>query len=737
MNAKKIMGAVLVALLAVTAFAGAGAAADTLDLGSVPAYTAFSNVQLNGVVLAGDYAAADGSVITTYGTGTAAYFAENEEAYGKVYTGTATSSSGVVSVKFILVAPTAPVTALSGGISIIGQTVTVGIAQGAVYTVGGLYSSTSVVFIDEDGVIYTGPNSGSPATNFPFTAGKWGVAANLTGATGVSGVQIIGLPYYFTVSETDAIISSVKDTVNIGQSIVINVLVPGATYVDVFFDGKVEYDETKPQAGVTYNTGDDFVTVALGIDGRGSVAFKANIDGETTFTLDTTQYEDAEVTVTIAKGVITAAADEDSFFVGNPIYLSGTSTAGKGLNFYIEGQNFLFTKINVPAGDIEWNGENWNVKIDAAGIKDANGKTLIAGTYPVIVSLANEPTISATTTALAAGVKETVMGSTYATAAITLTQPFITGVEAPAVVVQGDIYKITGTAYAAKNVKLYVFGTNYFAFQPTTTDKNEQFEFDLLSAGITKDMAVGTYFYLIQHPMKDTLFNVWTNESAVLGETTFGDFYYAATEDATRPVGANAGNNALDNFVFNAFKRGTNFAAQALLEEIAGQNIDDIFVQGTFEVEAKKVEINPIPAEVAKGTALTVTGYTNSGEGVEVIVNVLSGKFGATVKGDENAALFLTEKAVTKEDGTFEAKIDTSKLELGSYIVTVELDGNQYDTAAVAIVAASEPVTPPADDEPVTPPADDEPVVPETPGFGALAALAGLGAVAVLLLRRE
>ena len=68
------------------------------------------------------------------------------------------------------------------------------------------------------------------------------------------------------------------------------------------------------------------------------------------------------------------------------------------------------------------------------------------------------------------------------------------------------------------------------------------------------------------------------------------------------------------------------------------------------------VTINPIPAEVAKGTALTVSGKTNSGKGVEVIVNVLAGKFGATVKGDENSATFLTAKAVTEEDGTFEAK---------------------------------------------------------------------------------
>ena len=210
----------------------------------------------------------------------------------------------------------------------------------------------------------------------------------------------------------------------------------------------------------------------------------------------------------------------------------------------------------------------------------------------------------------------------------------------------------------------------------------------------------------------------------------YADFFYAAT---AQPKVDNS------TFIFNAYERGTNYAAQALLEEISGQNIDDIFVQGTFEVEAQKLTINPIPAQVAKGSALTVSGTSNCGEGTEVIVNVLEGTFGATIKGDENAATFLTQKAVTKADGTWEAAIDTTKLKTGTYTVTVELNGVMYDSEAVEIVEKA-PVTPPADDKPdtpVTPPADDKPTEPETPGFGALAALAGLGAVAVLLLRRE
>ena len=730
MNAKKIMGAVLVALLAAALFVGAGAA-DDVDMGIFTTYTDLASTTLpstsslssSGFVGGETFFAADGTSVSLVKKGSEVYFAVDGDALNKQY-----SAYGIT---FKLVAPTAVVAALDGnGVNFIGHTVSEDVANAATTTypvVTAAFSTAQVVFIDEDGVRY----SAQPT----FTAGKWGVAANLTGQSGlVTSAAIMGQTYYFTVSDVSSSITAAKDTVNIGNSIVINVYLPGQTHATIEYDtdkvtlipNQEDYD-SEPQT--------DQVKILLGLDGTGSIAFKADTNGKATFKL---VGEDAKVTVTIEKGVITAVADADSFFVGNPILLSGTTTAGDKLYFYIEGQNFPFTYINPSAftGDKlkVANGE-WTVEIDSTQVTvstAAGVKTLIAGTYPVIVSIANPADyVPATDGTL----KEYAMSKTYGTAAITLTQPFITGVDVPGIVVQGTEYKITGTAYATENVKLYIFGTNYFYVDNDFGFEEEQFEFTL-PAGLTNGMAVGTYFYLIQHPMKDQVFNVWNGSVTIAADEyaggssgAFADFYYAATQDP----------EVDGTFIFNAFTRGTNYAAQALLEEIAGQNIDDIFVQGVFEVEAQKLTINPIPAEVAKGTALTISGYTNSGEGVEVIVNVLAGKFGATVKGDENAALFLTAKAVTKEDGTFEATIDTSKLELGNYIVTVEIDGTQYDSAAVAIVDKA-PVTPPADDKPdtpVTPPADDKPTEPETPGFGALAALAGLGAVAVLLLRRE
>ena len=742
MNAKKIMGAVLVALLAAALFTGAAAADDLIDIGPVTTYTDLNGASFTVTTSASGtitvtpfapgqtYIAADGTPVSIIDDGSYLYFANEGDALNKKY-----SAYGIT---FTLVAPTASVVALDGnGVNMIGQTVSPTLAATGlnfIYTFAGTpytYSagSSDFVFIDKNGVKY----DTKPTT---FSAGEWGVAASLSGKGNViPTAPVFGQVYYFTVAKTDASLSAVKDAVNVGETIVLKIQYPGQTVATVSYDVN-DVKVIDDQIGVTDNTGT--VDVVLGMDGTASVAFKALEKGNTKFTL--TAPGNPKVTVEIKKGEITAVADEASYFTGNAIKLSGTTSAGSKLFFYIEGTNFPLTQINSDSwlvqffaadGDLEVENGKWTAAIDST-LRYTSGQKLVAGTYSVIVSTYDLATEGQKTDMSA---KETIMDAVYGVAAVTLTQPFIENVKANAVAIQELEYEVTGTAYAAEGIRYYIFGTNYFLAGDADYDEDEEtFEFSL-TATQTKNMDPGVYFYLIQHPMGDKLFNVW-NGTVTADDAAFGpavakdaDFHYAATAN---PKVQNA------TFIFNAFERGTNFAAQALLDEIAGQNIDDWFVKGTFEVAPQKLTINPIPAEVAKGSALTVSGTSNCGEGTEVIVNVLEGQFGATVKGDENAATFLTQKAVTKADGTWEAAIDTSKLKTGTYTVTVELNGVMFDSENVNIVDAA-PVTPvdpvdPVDPKPVDP---VTPTEPETPGFGALAALAGLGAVAVLLLRRE
>ena len=743
MNAKKIMGAVLVALLAAALFVGAGAAEET----AVGTAYLYQTSAVTGAA-AGTYTCGDAAVtITTSGAGAKVIPVDLDKF---VNGGKYSNGTHYIVVKF----PNVEFTAVGG------TTVTYdAMANGLI---AGQYINITPVVAAAPGaqvvkyILYD--PSGNP-TNFESGDSQWQNGnLNLTiSQKGVYQIQAVldttgsdaqimpanllyGQKYSFTVYSAEPTITASVDSVIVNNFITVSITgVPGHV-INVTAPG-FAIDALNQVAGtsVLSSFNGDQVNVTLPNTGKAVVYLKALGDTgkKTIIAQDLNTGKKVKADVKIVKGEITAQADADSFFTGNPIALSGTTTAGSKLYFYIEGTNFPFSQIGV-AGDattdikeaLEVDNGKWTIELNSGAINSTNGKKLVAGTYTVVVSNFNNETDSIPT---GMSLKEAVMDVTYGTAAVTLTQPFLTGIEAAAVAIQETDYTITGTAYSAEYVYLYVFGTNYFGAQIVATDDDETFEFEI-DKTVTKDMAPGTYFYLIQHPMNDGKFNVWEGKSHAAAAAvpiagtgaTAGAFYYAAT-------GATA-----TSFAFDVWERGTNYAAQALLEEIAGQNIDDIFVQGTFEVEAQKLTINPIQAEVAQGEKLAVSGTSNSGEGVEVIVNVLAGTFGATIKGDENSATFLTQKAVTNEDGTFEAAIDTSKLEIGNYIVTVELNGQMYDSAAVEIVAAADkPDTPDTPDVPDTPDTPDTPTEPETPGFGALAALAGLGAVAVLLLRRE
>ena len=735
MNAKKIMGAVLVALLAAALFVGAGAAAEEEGLGTVFLY----QKGLDPTVYDGTYSCGDSTVIIDNGV------VSTTDVKAFVNGGKYTTGSQYVIVKL----PNAGFTAVGETEDDEYDAMAEGLVSGqavtfqAVPEAEGNFVFDKIVIFNPKGepTVFTDVGDGELALDTVASANAFPVKgtykiqaifnktqSDLAGITPASYLE--GKLYEFTVFSAEGELSASADTVIVNNAITVTITgAPGATFV-LDTAGKFIFDEENQPAGV-----EDLGQIVLPNDGKVTIYLIAGTDdGKQTITLynaDETKKIDS-VIVTIVEGTITAVSEEDSYFVGNPIKISGTTTAGTPLFFYLEGTNLKFGEISVETYEetAEYNADGtWSVELDSAisqAIGNGEYKPLVAGTYTVLVA-----------TESGLDTKKELMEGAYATVAVTLKQPFLTDIKAAAVAIQGSEYKVTGIAEAAKEVRLYVFGTNFFvAFQDKGLEDGAfEFKFDIIDeADEDGYMAPGTYFYLIQHPMNDGNFNVWNGTGFGDWEElgTDGNFYYAATNAAGDVEFVD------DALVFNVWKRGTNYAAQALLEEIAGQNIDDTFVQGTFEVEAQKLVINPIPAEVTKGSKLAVSGTTNSGEGVEVIVNVLAGTFGATVKGDENGAIFITQKAVTNEDGTFEAAIDTSKLPLGNYIVTVEIDATPYDSAAVKIVDA-EPVTPvdpvdPVDPKPVDP---VTPTEPETPGFGALAALAGLGAVAVLLLRRE
>ena len=731
MNAKKIMGAVLVALLAAALFVGAGAAAATPANGdTVFVYELVSKV---------DGAAPTGTWAHANGVDTLVFTEVDTDVYAivgdKIVEGTYTKGAGDDAVSITVKYPTA-------GISAVGSKspVTYNVIGGSYYKVDGYtlavklvdgpVAAKGIAIIGADGIAVP---AGTTLDQDDFTKeGTYKLVAYyfIDGTDFVSTAPanfvyngnnvLLGKDVYTItiVDGADPTITAVADSVIAENTIdVVITGLPGAEY-KITANG---FDVPTQAAGVVNGV------FTMPNTGTVTVTLKA-LDKTGDFTITVTPKsvggDEAEVDIEIVGGTITAVADKDAYYIGNDVTITGTSTAGATVYFYLAGTNIGFIDLDVTA-DVK-NGE---FKKEFEGYF----KDLDAGTYTLYVSATEDAT-------------EVKGLNTYATVALVLKQPFISVTDAPSVAVKGSTFKVKGTAEAADDVYAYIFGTNFFAANNKDNDgcwpafladdfvvkvKNNEFTIEVDIPAESANMSAGQYFMIIQHPMYDEVFNVAPFLEMEDGE----DYGYPYI---TMNVSGEA--TATSPVVVDVFGRQKANAAQALCENLDSENIDDMYVKLSFIVGAPQSVINPIPSEIVKGEKLTVSGTTNVGEGEVVTVELLSTAFAAVPKSTVGSASFISLVTKTDENGNWEVTFDTSGLNVDEYTVTAAIEqlGSSATAKVNVVEAADKPDTPVDPVDPVDPkPVDPQPTEPETPGFGALAALAGLGAVAVLLLRRE
>ena len=753
MNAKKIMGAVLVALLAAALFVGAGAAESPADYNGETIFVGQICNGLEGTT----WTSGDNKIIFN-----ADGYIEGTVVEGKY------EFNDTISMNVLY--PTVLITAIAEQnnveYNLAGNTyykyanLTISIKSPA--TDGG--NITDLLITNPDGSkiklseIYAKMEMSGPATNvfpgcdagegtanmyptdetstdrkvidaiFPV-AGTYkiqGIFSNSTSglmfAPGILSTDLIGKDVFTlkVADSKDVEITASVDSVLQGQRFSVTITgQPGVDY-KLFLDSKVSV-----YSGINAST----KVFSMPNGGAITVYLNADDDGETVVGVGTVAENaaDAEVTVEITPGQLTAAAEKDAYFIGEDIKLSGINNlnGAAALNFFIEGTNYDFDELNATKYTIA-NGE-WSATIKGDEIR---GKKLDAGTYTIYVT--TNTTEFTTLDALKAS------KSPYATASVNLKQPFISVTKAPEVVVQGTDAEIEGTAEAAKNLSVYIFGTNKFAYQEVYTQQStEDIQIDLkkdnkfvitIDGDFTEKLDAGQYFAVIQHPMYDGLLNIWADNGEIVYSPTVGGKYLA-----------NDSGVVLAEVLFDVADRQKANAAQALCDELDGQKLDDMYVKLSFIVAAGTSTINPIPTEIAQGEKLTVSGQTNGGEGTLVTVEMMSTAFAAVPKETVGSASFISLVTKTDENGNWEVTFDTSGLNIDEYTVTAAVDGFASSSTAKINVIEGAPEQPDQPDVPGDEPEQpgDEPVAPETPGFGALAALAGLGAVAVLLLRRE
>ena len=728
MNAKKIMGAVLVALLAAALFVGAGAATSdykgtffAYQTGATDVNGAWTNgdnkvtvtdgkvsaVPVPGTYTQGDYTAYFTNPTASYsalGTisvgGTVEYIVDNG---GKVYT----------SSTFVLT----PFTSVTG----------IGVSQVFVTYPSGLVANMT---LDAFNAIAPFTEKGTYKVQALFDKSKF--------ITGVNSKYLIDTLNSFTftvVDAEDATLSASVDKVYNGEYVTFTIEGSiGQEYtLELVGFGLTGKDQVVPfEDDVEEENGEEKLLVTFTMPNSGVATFQfvadAGDEDEATAKLIFDEEEIDEVEIAISAAELTATLGAPSYYIGDEIIISGTSTSDLStskLSFTITGTNFKETLLDYDESDAEKNefGKTWKVALITDGVTEENDgkKGLDVASYTIKIYQANYANQDALETAIAGENGE----KPVKTVVVKLNQPFISIIEAPEVVTQGTEAKFIINAEATEYIRYYIFGTNFFfASENVDNDKGIANQFTAkLSKLQTKaeNMSTGQYFMVIQHPMYDKQFNIAADNDA---------FYLNTSVTADEDNG---------QLLFNVNKCQTANAAQALCDALDSQNIDDMYVKYSFFVvgEDESFTISDIPKEIAKGTTLVISGVDTANADATVIVEMVSTAFAAVPKETVGSAAFVAVTTEVAEDGTWEVTLDTSELNIDEYALTVKIAEDVKKNVNINVVeAADEPVTPPTDkpDEPVTPPQDD---APETPGFGALAALAGLGAVAVLLLRRE
>ena len=551
-----------------------------------------------------------------------------------------------------------------------------------------------------------------------------------------------GEPFSFTLGKADdekVVLSAEK--VNKGQTFVATVYgLPGEVYtVTAAPAGKVE---VLPQKGVTPATAAAPANFTMGASGVFDVSLKALDTGDdVTITVEGKKSKDA--TIEIIDGILTAEAEYDAYTIGDDIKLFGTSS-GQDLFFYIEGVNVPFTALSEEDDGLV--DEEWEKKFTYKEITDklTGFAGLDAGTYTFYVSV-EEPTED---------IKKTdITGSSYVAVPVALKQSFITITDAPTTVAQGEKLVIEGTANAAKSVVWYLFGTNFFEVGSKNV-KDDAFKITI-DGKYTDGMAAGQYFFVVQHPMYDNKYSI---APTVLAGQALGisSFEIAGNADNVVKYDTGAYEFTANGFtlvkegdpatdvkpvdIFSAGARQTPNAAEALCRALDSQNFDDMYAKASFIVGAPTSVINPIPAKIAQGEILKISGTTTGHKGDIVSVEFLATAFAAVPKEAVGTAAFVTVNTKVQDDGTWAIEFDTSNLNVDDYTVSVAVGSLGPTTSKLTVVKAGEPVptqTTVPTGQPTTAPTTAPTQTPASPGFGILAALAGLGAVAVLLLRRQ
>jgi len=246
-------------------------------------------------------------------------------------------------------------------------------------------------------------------------------------------------------------------------------------------------------------------------------------------------------------------------------------------------------------------------------------------------------------------------------------------------IANGDPVYIHGIATGHPNdgLQVWLIGYNYVKITTVYTNADNTYEYELKSAD-TQSLAPGQYFVLVQHPMMNGVFDIYYDSltgrviNRQLGTGT-SIFQLTGTGSLQKPDGANA-----------------------LMQAINSQNLDDTFATTSFIVGNPTAIINPI-GDHHIGEKFTITGSTNLAFGDNLVVEITSSSFKPSQK-VQDAGFSGSAGTVKVEPGTngfnrWSFEVDASTFKPDEYIVKVSSTTNEVTGSAAFIILESLPPT--------------------------------------------
>jgi len=229
----------------------------------------------------------------------------------------------------------------------------------------------------------------------------------------------------------------------------------------------------------------------------------------------------------------------------------------------------------------------------------------------------------------------------------------------PVTIANGDSVYIHGiaTGQPQQGLQLWIISHNYLKVTTLPVNDDNTYLYELKPAD-TLNLASGQYFFVVQHPMMNGRFDVVYDPSSgtVINKQLDGGKGMAIF--TISGAGSLQGPDS----------------AQALVDAISSQNIDDTFASYSFYISPPAALINPIGDHYV-GDKFTISGSTNLAPGDDLTVDVTSSSFKPTGKsqGGEFSGASGTVKVVQGSGGynRWSYDVDASSFKPDEYIVRV------------------------------------------------------------------